>query len=102
MPVPIAGMAFKLTAMNLPFCIGKLVCDPAHPPVTFDIRFLAISKGHFRLRSGTATRQGSGLGEMIQYYQESNGDYLAIETSTNSLLHPHFGKDHFEGQSDGY
>lgn len=43
-PVQIAGMAFKLTAMNLPFCIGKLVCDPAHPPVTFDTRFLRFQK----------------------------------------------------------
>lgn len=47
LPVPIAGMAFKLTAMNLPFCIGKLVCDPAHPPVTFDTRFLRFQKVTF-------------------------------------------------------
>ncbi len=39
-PIPIAGMAFRLTAMNLPFCIGKLICDPAHPPITFDARCL--------------------------------------------------------------
>ena len=41
-PIPIAGMAFKLTAMNLPFLIGKLVCDPAHAPVTFDARYLQL------------------------------------------------------------
>ncbi len=43
-PVQIAGMAFRLTALNLPFCIGKLVYDPAHPPVTFDTRFLRFQK----------------------------------------------------------
>jgi len=36
----ISGMAFKLLAMNLPFIVGKLAHDPAHPPLTFDARFL--------------------------------------------------------------
>ena len=36
---------------------------------------------------------------MILYYQESNGDYLAIETSTNSYYRRNFGKDHFEGRA---
>lgn len=36
---------------------------------------------------------------MIQYYQESNGDYLAIETSTNSYYIRNFGKDHFEARA---
>jgi hypothetical protein len=43
-PVSIAGMAFKLTAMNLPFCIGKLVSDPSNPPLTFDARYLNFMK----------------------------------------------------------
>jgi hypothetical protein len=37
---PIFGQAFKLKAVNLPFVVGKLVSDPAHPPVTFDVRYL--------------------------------------------------------------
>lgn len=36
---------------------------------------------------------------MIQYYQETNGDYLAVETSTNSYYVRWFGKDHFEGRA---
>jgi len=43
-PVPIAGMAFKLLATNLPFQIGKLAHDPTHPPVTFDSRFLTFMR----------------------------------------------------------
>jgi hypothetical protein len=36
---------------------------------------------------------------MIQYYQESNGDFLAIDASTNSYYIRCFGKDHFEGRA---
>lgn len=43
-PVPIAGMAFRLTAMNLPFIVGKLACDPKHDPVTFDSRYLKFMR----------------------------------------------------------
>jgi len=42
--VPIAGMAFKLLAMNLPFVVGKLAHDPTHPAVTFDSRFLTFMR----------------------------------------------------------
>jgi hypothetical protein len=43
-PVHISGTAFKLLAINLPFVVGKLVCDPDHSPLTFDARFLAFMK----------------------------------------------------------
>ena len=43
-PLQVSGMAFKLTAVNLPFVIGKLACDPSHPPMTFDARFLNFMK----------------------------------------------------------
>ena len=43
-PVPVAGMAFELQAMNLPFLVGKLAADSAHPPLTFDTRFLTFMK----------------------------------------------------------
>lgn len=36
---------------------------------------------------------------MILYYHENNGDYLAIETTTNRYYRVHFGKDHFEGRA---
>ena len=36
---------------------------------------------------------------MILYFRENNGDYLAIETSTNSYYVRNFGKDHFEGRA---
>jgi hypothetical protein len=39
-PAQISGMAFKLLAMNLPFIVGKLAYDPAHPPLTFDARYV--------------------------------------------------------------
>lgn len=39
-PIQISGLAFRLTALNLPFLVGKLACDPAHAPITFDARFL--------------------------------------------------------------
>ena len=35
-----SGLAFQLAAVNLPFLVGRLACDPAQPPVTFDVRFL--------------------------------------------------------------
>lgn len=43
-PVQISGLAFRLTALNLPFLVGKLACDPAHAPITFDARFLNFMK----------------------------------------------------------
>lgn len=44
-PLPVAGMAFKVLAMNFPFIVGKLACDPANQPsVTFDVRFLNFMK----------------------------------------------------------
>lgn len=42
-PVGIAGMAFRIVAMNLPFMIGRLAADPANP-VTFDTRCLAFMR----------------------------------------------------------
>lgn len=36
---------------------------------------------------------------MILYFQEGNGDFLAVETSTNSYYRTNFGKDHFEGRA---
>jgi hypothetical protein len=36
---------------------------------------------------------------MIQYYQENTGDFLAIDTATNSYYLRNFGKDHFEGRA---
>ena len=41
-PIQVSGMAFKLLAMNLPFLVGKLAAGPAHPPMTFDTRFLTF------------------------------------------------------------
>lgn len=43
-PLPIAGLAFKLTAINLPFVVGKLTCDPNHAPLTFDTRYLNLMR----------------------------------------------------------
>jgi hypothetical protein len=43
-PIQVSGMAFKLMAMNLPFVVGKLAADPAHPPMTFDARFLTFMR----------------------------------------------------------
>jgi hypothetical protein len=36
---------------------------------------------------------------MMQFYQEHNGDYLAIDTATNAYYRQTFGKDHFEGRA---
>ena len=36
---------------------------------------------------------------MIAYYREDNGDYLAIDTSTNAYHLDVLGKDHFEGRA---
>lgn len=38
-PVPIAGMGFRIVAMNLPFVIGRLASNPTNT-VTFDARYL--------------------------------------------------------------
>ena len=35
---------------------------------------------------------------MIHYYQEANGDFLAIETTSNAYYR-NFGKDQFEGRA---
>jgi hypothetical protein len=36
---------------------------------------------------------------MIRFFRENNGDYLAIDTSTNRHYLENFGKDHFEGRA---
>lgn len=36
---------------------------------------------------------------MILYYREKNGDFLAVETTTNSYYRQVLGKDHFEGRA---
>jgi hypothetical protein len=36
---------------------------------------------------------------MIFFFQERNGDFLAIDTSTNHYYLDHFGHDHFEGRA---
>jgi hypothetical protein len=36
---------------------------------------------------------------MILYYQEHNGDYLAIDAGTNRYYRTAFGKDHYEGRA---
>jgi hypothetical protein len=36
---------------------------------------------------------------MILYYRERNGDYLAIDTSTNDYYRRTFGRDHYEGRA---
>ena len=36
---------------------------------------------------------------MIRFFQENNGDYLAIDTNTNDYYRNTFGKDHFEGRA---
>ncbi len=36
---------------------------------------------------------------MILYFRETNGDYLAIDTATNSYSRSKFGPDHFEGRA---
>ncbi len=42
-PVQIAGMGFRIVAMNLPFVIGRMVTNPANT-VTFDSRYLSFMK----------------------------------------------------------
>jgi hypothetical protein len=37
---PVLGRSFKLKAINLPFLVGELVPDPAHPALTFGGRYL--------------------------------------------------------------
>jgi hypothetical protein len=36
---------------------------------------------------------------VILYFREGNGDFLAIDTSTNSYYHRLYGKDHYEGRA---
>ena len=36
---------------------------------------------------------------MICFYREHNGDFLAIDTSTNAYYLDNFGKDQFEGRA---
>jgi hypothetical protein len=43
-PLPIAGLAFQVTAINMPFLVGKLVMDPTHLPITLDLRFLHLMR----------------------------------------------------------
>src|SRR5437016_2062327 len=43
-PVNVAGQAFKVAAINLPFIVGKIVSDASHPAITFDIRYLNFMK----------------------------------------------------------
>jgi hypothetical protein len=43
-PQPIYGQAIKVTAIQLPFILGKLAVEPRHPPVTLDVRFLDLMR----------------------------------------------------------
>lgn len=36
---------------------------------------------------------------MTLYYREHNGDFLAIDTSTNAYYLTVYGEDHFEGRA---
>jgi hypothetical protein len=36
---------------------------------------------------------------MVRFFRESNGDYLAVETSTNGYYLDTFGQDLFEGRA---
>lgn len=36
---------------------------------------------------------------MIQFFQEKNGDFLAIDMTTNAYNRRNFGRDHFEGRA---
>ena len=36
---------------------------------------------------------------MIAYFRENNGDFLAVDTSTNRYYREHFGQDCFEGKA---
>jgi hypothetical protein len=36
---------------------------------------------------------------MILFFQERNGDFLAIDASTNRYYLDHFGQDHCEGRA---
>ena len=36
---------------------------------------------------------------MVRFFQERNGDFLAIDTRTNHYYLGHFGHDHFEGRA---
>ena len=36
---------------------------------------------------------------MILFFQERNGDFLAIDTNTNHYYLDHFDQDHFEGRA---
>ena len=36
---------------------------------------------------------------MILYFREKNGDYLAIDTATNSYYRKNLGKDYFEARA---
>jgi hypothetical protein len=41
---PIVGQSFRLTAMDLPYLMGELVSDPAHPALAFDVRYLDLMR----------------------------------------------------------
>ena len=43
-PIPVAGLAFEVKAINLPFIVGKLVSDPQAASVTLDTRFLTFMR----------------------------------------------------------
>lgn len=43
-------------------------------------------------------RRKAGPGRIL-FYRERNGDFLAIDTSTNRYYLDNFGKDHFEGRA---
>ena len=40
-----------------------------------------------------------GSARTIAYYEESNGDFLAVDTATNRYYRENFGQDHFEGRA---
>jgi hypothetical protein len=53
-PIPIAGLAFRVTAINLPFFVARLA-NPTVPPVTLDVRyldFMRVSEEYAKAQAG--------------------------------------------------
>jgi hypothetical protein len=73
-PIPIAGQAFKITAINFPFIVVDLATVQPHPPVTIDTRFVNLMKvdRSFALAQigEDATQQDQGQNPIHQLFRQ--------------------------------
>jgi [CysO sulfur-carrier protein]-S-L-cysteine hydrolase len=65
-PAQNAGLVFRLLAINLPFVVGKFVCNPACYPFTFDCRWFTFMRVSDEFVKAQRPDAGQGIEDFKQ------------------------------------